>query len=77
VGDDGDDLGPRMVDAPQAVELRLRLEVLPAPLDQPGQQPGDRRPSSNGPRSAQRGPHAGGHRALPGERFAGGRPDRS
>jgi ATP-dependent RNA helicase RhlE len=47
------------------------------PAPRPGQHPGDRRPSSNGPRGPHRGPQAGGHRALPGERFAGGRSDRS
>jgi ATP-dependent RNA helicase RhlE len=48
-----------------------------APAPRPGQHPGDRRPSPNGPRAPHRGPQAGGHRALPGERFAGSRPDRS
>ena len=43
VRDDRDQLGARLVDAAQAVELRLRLEVQPAPLDDAGQERGDRR----------------------------------
>jgi ATP-dependent RNA helicase RhlE len=47
------------------------------PAPRPGQHPGDRRPSPNGPRAPHRGSQAGGHRAMPGERFSGGRPERS
>ncbi len=43
VGDDRDQLRPRLVDAAQAVELRLRLQVQAATLDDPGKQRRDRR----------------------------------
>ena len=43
VGDDRDQLRPRLVDAAQAVELRLRLQVKAATVDDPGEQRRDRR----------------------------------